>query len=191
MSFFNGALAFFDYFLSSKSNDLTNEVRYGVLSSSSLQKTVMPQEVNYFDIDHWIVYVFLAGILYVGLRVGRGVKDMNDYAIAGKSYGTTTLVLTFLATGFGGSSTLGTASNIFSDGIIMLIACFGACIAVLFICYYIIPRMVKPGDSISMGDLMGKFYGEDVQIFTGIIGVIYSTGIVAAQALALGFMFEA
>ncbi|MEL6152805.1 MAG: hypothetical protein AAFQ78_02145, partial [Bacteroidota bacterium] len=61
----------------------------------------MPQEVNYFDIDHWIVYAFLAVILYVGLRVGRSVKDINDFAIAGKSYGTTTLVLTFLATGFG------------------------------------------------------------------------------------------
>ncbi|MEL6413056.1 MAG: sodium:solute symporter family protein, partial [Bacteroidota bacterium] len=151
----------------------------------------MPQEVNYFDIDHWIVYAFLVGILYVGLRVGRGIKDMNDFAIAGKSYGTTTLVLTFLATGVGAGSTLGQASDIFSDGIIMLIAGLGPCIAVLFICYYIIPRMVKPGDSISIGDLMGKFYGENVQIFTGVIGILFATGIVAAQTLALGFVFEA
>ena len=151
----------------------------------------MLDQINYFDADHMIVYGFLAVILFVGLYVGRNIKDMKDYAIANKSYRTTTLVLTFLATGVGAGSTLGTCADVFADGLIMLLVCFGTVPAVLFIVYFIVPRMVDPGESISMADLMGKFYGTNTQIFTGIIGTAYSVGLVAAQTLALGFVFEA
>ena len=150
----------------------------------------MLSNVNYLDTDHLVVYGFLAITLFVGLYVGRRVKDMNDYALAGRSYDMTSLVLTFLATGVGAASTVGLASNVFEDGIIMIIASAGAIIALLLVALFIIPRTIDPQGSISMAELMGKFYGSKVRITTGILGSIYCIGIVAAQNLALGFVFE-
>ncbi len=48
-----------------------------------------------------IVYAFLLITLVIGLWAGRGVKDMREYALANRSFGTVALVLTFLATNTG------------------------------------------------------------------------------------------
>jgi Na+/proline symporter len=62
---------------------------------------------HYFSIDYLIVYAFLAITLFIGLRTGRGVKDIRDYADANKMLGTGTLILTWLATDIAGGSVLG------------------------------------------------------------------------------------
>ena len=58
--------------------------------------------MNFFSIDHLIVYTFLAATLLIGLWAGRGIKNIREYAIANKMYGTGVLTITFLATYFGG-----------------------------------------------------------------------------------------
>ncbi len=47
----------------------------------------MIQNINYLSIDHIIVYGFLIIVLLVGLLAGRKIKDIKDYALANKSYG--------------------------------------------------------------------------------------------------------
>ena len=37
-----------------------------------------------FSIDHLIIYAFLLITLVVGLRAGKGVKDIREYAIGDK-----------------------------------------------------------------------------------------------------------
>ena len=53
--------------------------------------------MQYLSIDYLIIYAFLAITLFIGIRAGRGVKDIGDYAIANKSFGTGALVLTYPA----------------------------------------------------------------------------------------------
>jgi SSS family solute:Na+ symporter len=40
--------------------------------------------MNYLSVDYLIVYAFLALTLIIGLRAGRGIKDIREYAIANK-----------------------------------------------------------------------------------------------------------
>jgi Na+/proline symporter len=95
--------------------------------------------MRYFTIDYLIVYAFLAITLFIGIRAGKGIKNIREYAIANKIYGTGILVLTFFATNIGGASTLDTASDVFSDGIIMTVALLEVAIQILIIAIFITP----------------------------------------------------
>ena len=72
--------------------------------------------------DHTLVYLivaaFLAITLLIGLRAGRGIKTLKEYAVANKTYGTVALVLTYLATEIGGGSILGDVKEVFTQGIL-------------------------------------------------------------------------
>ena len=51
-------------------------------------------QFSYFTVDHIIVYIFLIAMLLAGLFVGCKIKDIKEYSIASKNYGTTVLLLT-------------------------------------------------------------------------------------------------
>jgi hypothetical protein len=50
--------------------------------------------MNYLSIDALIVHGFLLVTLLVGLWAGRGIKDIREYPIANKMYGTGVLTMT-------------------------------------------------------------------------------------------------
>lgn len=142
--------------------------------------------MNYLNIDYLIVYVFLAITIIIGIRAGRGIKDIREYAIGDKVYGIAILVFTFLATNIGGGSTLDAASDVFSNGIIGAIAALGVCIQILLVGIFITPHMKHFPDCLTIGDVMGKFYGRYSQIITGILGTLYSFCMIGMQLLVLG-----
>ena len=61
--------------------------------------------------EHLIVCTFLAGTLLLGLWSGLGIKNVREYAIANKMYGTGVLTITFLATILGGQETINIQSG--------------------------------------------------------------------------------
>ena len=54
-------------------------------------------------LDTFIFVGFLALDLVVGLRYGRGVKTIGDYALGGRNFSTNTLVIATVATYMSGS----------------------------------------------------------------------------------------
>ena len=54
--------------------------------------------MNYLSLDYLIVYTFLAITLIIGMKAGKGIKNIREYAIGDKVYGVAILVFTFLAT---------------------------------------------------------------------------------------------
>ena len=105
--------------------------------------TTIDKNVCYFSLDHILVYLFLLIILVVGFLVGRVNKDIQEYALGGRSFATITLVITFLATVVGGGSTLGTATQLYADGIIILVAGSGGFIFDLFMAKMVAPKMER------------------------------------------------
>ena len=79
------------------------------------------QRSHYLSIDYLIVYAFLLIILIVGWQAGRGIKDIREYALGKRAFGTAALVLTFLATEVGGQGAINLAGEIGTIGIIVLI----------------------------------------------------------------------
>ena len=75
----------------------------------------------YLSNDYLIVYAFLLVTLVVGFWSGRGIKNIREYAIGNRKFGTAALVLTFLATEVGGQGAINLAGEIGTIGIIVML----------------------------------------------------------------------
>ena len=146
--------------------------------------------MNYLSIDHFIVFSFLLATLFIGLRAGRGIKDIREYAIANKSFGTIALILTFLATDVGGQGVINIAGEVGRTGTIMAIALLGAPIAFVIQGLFIIPNLVYFDNCLSMGDVMEKLYGSNSKIVTGLLGFFTTICIVGMELAVLGIVCE-
>src|SRR5690242_2450314 len=137
--------------------------------------------MNYFSIDFLIVYAFLAITLIIGIRAGRGIKNIREYAIGNKTYGTLTLTLTFLATNIAGISVMDGASGVFSNGIVRIIPEIGVVIQILFFAFFITPKVLQFKAALTLGDVMGALYGRVSKTIAGILGLFYSISMVSME----------
>ena len=146
--------------------------------------------MNYFSIDAIIVYAFLLITLVVGLWAGRNVKTIQEYAIANRAYGTGILTMTMLATFITGSQAIGYVGYVFDDGILPLISIFfcGVVICFFFIARYIAPNIIYFEGCLTMAEVMGKLYGNNVRIWIGILGTFYCIVMVTLQIIWLGYI---
>ena len=106
--------------------------------------------MNYLSTDHLIVYAFLLLTLFIGLWTGKNIKDIKEYAVTNKKYGTAVLLLTFLATNIGGG-TLNSVSGVFTVGIIRTAALSGVAASMLIIAFLVIPHMHRFKTAITIG----------------------------------------
>ena len=142
------------------------------------------------NIDLLIVCSFLLITLYLGLWAGSGIKDIREYAIANKQFGTGVLTMTILATYITGSKGIGYVGYVFDDGILpvfSIILC-GAIITFLFIAWCIAPNMQHFDGCLTLPELMGQLYGQGARFWMGIIGTCYSVALVALQMIWLGYV---
>jgi SSS family solute:Na+ symporter len=130
-----------------------------------------------------IAYLFLN--LFVGIWAGRGVKDMKDFAIAGKSYNAWVIFFTIAATFVGGGFTMGIAGKTYLYGLVMISGFFGICFKEFLVAFFIAPRIAKFPDAISIGDVLDTSYGRWGRIFGGVSGFFVCIGIVGAQISGL------
>jgi SSS family solute:Na+ symporter len=126
---------------------------------------------SYFSADHLILYVFLIITLVIGLGASRGIKDIKDYALAGRTFGVGALTITFLATYLSGGNTIEFQTTIIKHGLVPMIHRVGILLAFVFAGIYLAPRLIKKfGDSLTMGDIMKNLYGNYAGILTGTLG---------------------
>lgn len=139
----------------------------------------------------WVIVVsYLLGVLAVGIYAGRGVGNLNDYAVAGRSYGAMVIFATMAATFIGGGFSMGNAERVFQVGIVNIIALWGFSLKEILVARYIAPRMMKYPEAISVGDIMQIHYGRTAKVFTGVFGFILCAGILGAQVGATGYVFH-
>jgi len=144
--------------------------------------TMSPQSI--------IIFLYLILVLIIGVWAGRGVKNMKDYAVAGKSFGTMAIFATLSASFIGGGFSMGNAEKVFLVGISNIVALWGFSLKEILVAKYIAPNIVNYPNAISVGDIMEPAYGKEARIFAGIFGVILSAGILGAQIGAIGYIFN-
>ena len=142
--------------------------------------------MHYLSTDYLIVYVFLLVTLIVGWRAGRGVKDIRDYAIGNRAFGTAALVLTFLATEVGGQGVINIAGEIGTTGVIVMLTFLSFPISYIVQALWIAPKMERFPQCMTMGDIMGELYGRPSQVITGIFSFIITTCSSGAEVIMLG-----
>lgn len=141
-------------------------------------------------IDTIIVVAYLGGILGFGLWCGRGLANLRDYSVAGRSFGAGVIFCTLAASFIGGGFSIGNAGKVFVLGIASIVALWGFSLMQVLVATRIAPRMDGFRDVLSVGDIMARNFGRSGQVLTGIFAFLVCTGIVGAQVGAMGNVFE-
>jgi Na+/proline symporter len=143
--------------------------------------------MDYLSIDYLIVYAFLLITLVIGLRAGRGIKDMREYALANKSFGTVALTLTYLATDIGGAAVLDCGVALaYSEGIIYAVVNSGLFVNYMIMAFMIAPRMVRFKDCMTLGDVTKSMYGTESGVLVGIINFVTIVCLTGMELAVLG-----
>lgn len=137
-----------------------------------------------------VVIIYLFFVLLIGLWAGRGIKTMQDYALAGKSFGMLVIFATLSASFIGGGFSMGNAEKVFLVGISNIVALWGFSIKEILVARYIAPQMMRYPNAISVGDIMDEHYGKGARLFSGVFSLALCAGILGAQIGAMGYVFN-
>lgn len=141
-------------------------------------------------IDNLIIVFYLLGILAVGLWSGRGIKNMEQFSVAGRSYGALVIFATLSASFIGGGFSIGNAEKVFLFGVVNIFALWGFSLKEILVATFIAPRMDRFSNVISIGDIMESNYGKPGKIITGFFAFLLCAGIVGAQVSGMGYIFN-
>jgi Na+/proline symporter len=142
------------------------------------------------NIDIIIFIAFLVINLLVGLKSGKKVKTIQDYALGGRNFSTGALVATIVATWASGSGLFVTLSNTYSDGLYYLIPSICMSISLVITAYLLVPRMGEFLGSTSVAEAMGNLYGIEVRLITAVCGILGTIGVIAVQFKVFGNVFN-
>lgn len=141
-------------------------------------------------VDYFIICLYLCVVIGVGLWASRSVKTLDDYATGNRSYSSVFIFATLSASFIGGGFTSGLAEKVYRMGLFYVIGLWGFSVKEVLIAKYVAPRMTAFRDAISVGDIMGRLYGENARVLTGIASVLVCAGIAGAQFGAFGYMIN-
>ncbi len=137
-------------------------------------------------LDLLILLGFLVLNIIVGFRYRGKSKSFQEYAIGDKKFSTATLTATIVATWMSGSHLFVCLEQTYSTGLYYVIAIIIGCTAGLLITGNVIgPRMGKFLNNVSVPELLGKVYGNQVQAIAGISTVLSTIGYIAVQFKAI------
>ena len=68
------------------------------------------------SLDTFIVGIYIAGMLLIGIYVSRGIKSFVDFALAGRLLTTPLLAGTFISTYYGLDVTFGSSETAYLEG---------------------------------------------------------------------------
>ena len=144
-------------------------------------------------IDMTIVVVYLLITLFVGIKSGMGKntnKTMKDYALGNRSFTTSTLTATLVATWLCSSSTLGLTTEIYNKSWVFGLVFLGFSVGIILTKYIFINRIDVFKNCLSTGDVIRKFYGDKSQTLVGFVSIIRSLGTLVVQIIAMGALFH-
>ncbi len=139
-------------------------------------------------IDNIIVASYLFAVLLVGYFKSRKIRDMREYSIADRTYSLPIMVTTMTATVIGSGSTFGFISSVYVGGILYILISMGNPICRLITAQFLINKIERFSDCISVGDIMDRFYGRYGRVVSGIAGALYCAANVGGQVSAIGFI---
>ena len=140
--------------------------------------------------DLLIIVTYLVMCLVIGLHRSTKIKTLRQFALGYQGISTTILISVIFASSIGAGTLLGDAENLYFFGLIFLAGR-------LFIpfCWLLAARIYstnidKFSDCISISQIMFRLYGSPGRLVTNLATVIIGVGALAAQALAIGYVFH-
>jgi solute:Na+ symporter, SSS family len=141
-------------------------------------------------IDLAIIAIYLLITLIIGLLASRNITTMRDFTVASKNYPTSILIATTTATYVGSGFLMGTVHEIYTYGLVYVVAAFANPINAVILGLFVAPRIVKISYAITIGDIMQQHYGKSARVIVGVVCLLASCGYVGAQIKGMSFLFD-
>ncbi|MBP3381992.1 MAG: sodium:solute symporter family protein [Clostridia bacterium] len=136
--------------------------------------------------DIWIVVLYIAVLLGIGLFGGREVKTADGFTATDKTYGAPIIFMSMAASFIGGGFSAGNAAAAFENGIGMTVALLGFSTATILTGMFLTSGIARFRGAWSVGDIMAQSYGRRAGILTGFFSFLTSAGVVGAQVEGMG-----
>ncbi len=143
-------------------------------------------------LDLFIIFAYFVITLIVGIRAGKNTTTMADFSVAKRNYSTTVMVATTCATLVAAENVMYASQRVFEIGILYAVVALGIPLGSLLVSRFVAPHFayVAYKKCLSVGDLIGSFYGKKAQVITGLSATLFCLGSVGGQVCAIGYFCD-
>ena len=140
--------------------------------------------------DLVMLFVFFLMILGFGMHYNSGMRSLKQFAIAERSFRTSTLAISMMCLLIPGTVIVSLVNNIYEDAFFypLQIACL--CFSFWLISFLLAPKMNEFLGMASMGEVIGSLYSWPIRVLSSLFGVIISIGLVTVQIKLIAFLFS-
>ncbi len=136
------------------------------------------------------VIAYLVVSIAIGLFAATRVKNVSDYAVAGRSLPLYIVIATVFATWFGAEAVLGISAKFVKNGLSGVIEDpFGASMCLILVGVFFARKLYRM-NLLTIGDYYRQRYSRTVEIMASLCIIISYLGWVSAQITALGLVFN-
>jgi SSS family solute:Na+ symporter len=138
----------------------------------------------------YFIPFYLIGTLAIGFWASKKIKTSGDFTLAGKSLSTSFVGVTLFATWFGSSQIMGNPSHFVENGFssfVTLVLGSGLCLLLVGMFY---ARKLYRLNIVTIGDFFQSRYNKKIDLTISVILVFSYPQWIAAQFVALGFLFN-
>ena len=141
-------------------------------------------------VDYGIVASYLLICLVIGSYRTLRINNIKDYAVGNKDFATIVIISTIYATHVSANQIIAKVEQIYKVGIVFALALFFMPVAWLLVKYIYAKNIDQFSHCISISEIMHELYGKPGRYITNIITIVFSIGIIAVQATAIGYLFN-
>jgi len=141
----------------------------------------------------FFLLLYSAGLIALGLWIGRRVTATEGFFVAGRKLGPVLLFATVLAANIGAGSTVGAAGLGYRDGLAAWWWVGSAGIGTLLLAFWIGPRIwriAKEHDLYTVGDYLELRYGPSVRGIVATLLWLATLAILAGQLIAFAWILD-
>ncbi len=136
----------------------------------------------------WVLFAYSAGLIALGVWIGRRVGSTRGFFVADRKLGSVLLFATVLAANLGAGTTVGAAGLGYRDGLSAWWWVGSAGIGTILLAIWIGPRIWRVAAErglLTMGDYLDLRYGRSVRLLIALLLWFATLTLVAGQLIAM------
>ena len=137
-------------------------------------------------LDWAMLGLYFAILILIGYQTIKRVRNSHDFAVAGNRIIWPVFFGSLAASFLGGGASIGNASRTAEDGYVYFFAFSAFAVSAFLVGAFVAPYLKRYVNAHTIGDIMEAHYGRASRLITGVLSLLVCTGILGAQALAVG-----
>ncbi len=139
------------------------------------------------SLDYVIVFIYLLGIITIGVWIARKVKGFTSFFVAGRMMTTPLLISTLVSTYYGLDVTFGVSEVSFSEGVVSWFIYTRPYYIGILIASLILIRRLKAFPFLSLPDVAEHFYGRAGRLMVALASLLYNLPFLAIMGMGVLF----